>query len=76
VFGRDDTSDLVEVLFEELFQLEHRSRARDGRRFAPLGERCVRGLDGGVDFGLRAERCPRNHLAARRVMDRDEVCCR
>ena len=74
VLGRDDARDLVEVLFEQLLELEHRARAHDRRRLAPVGKRFGRRDDGGIEIRGGRERRARDDLAARRIEHVNRVC--
>ena len=59
VLGRDDARDLLEVLFEQLLELEHRLRALDRRRFAPARERLAAAATAASTSALARAACVR-----------------
>ena len=76
MFGGDNPRDFLEVVLEQLPQFEHRSRAGDGRRFAPSWKGGGRRLHRGVDLGLRGERRASDDFATRGVVYGHEVAGR
>ena len=68
--------ELLEVLFEQRLEREHRARADDRRRLAPAGNAFGRGRHRGVDVARGRERRARDHLAARRVVDVERLGAR
>src|SRR5207245_10306284 len=66
-----DSTEVVHVIFQKLFQLEKRLDAVLGWGAAPFRKSGGGGLNRGIDFGSAAKRSLRDDLAGSRVSDID-----
>src|SRR5262249_41642637 len=75
VFERDDFSELVDVLFQHILQLEEILNAFSSRSAAPRRKRRSCGLNSGIDFGGGGERRAREQLCGGGGRDAGKLGC-
>jgi len=71
IFEGDDAGEIVEIIFEEIFQLEKVLYALAGGSATLRGKGISGGLHGGVNVGRRRQGRASKHFRGRRIGDLD-----